>query len=85
VIKPGDFRRFWFPAGGHFGIGVTAVDLADATNLATTAATQLRWTIDVAGVIEDIDVRDLEQNHVAPNMGVVVFRGVWYPLMGPLK
>ncbi|MCW2926654.1 MAG: hypothetical protein JWM86_622, partial [Thermoleophilia bacterium] len=30
-------------------------------------------------VTEDVDVRDLDQGHVIPNMGVVVWRGVWYP------
>ena len=82
---PGGLRRFWFPAGGNFGIGATGYDLADATNLASAAAAELRWTIDLASVIEDVDVSDLEQNHVRPNMGVVVFRGVWYPKMRPLS
>jgi hypothetical protein len=30
-------------------------------------------------VIEDVDVRELDQGHVVPNMGDPTVRGVWYP------
>lgn len=30
-------------------------------------------------IIEDIDIRQLDQGHVIPNMGVVTFEGVWFP------
>ena len=72
-------RRFWFPIPGHLGIGVTAASRADAEVLAADAAAQIGWPFVVAGVIEDVDVRDLDQNHVVPNMGVVSWRGIWYP------
>jgi hypothetical protein len=32
-------------------------------------------------VIEDIDISLLDQNHVIPNMGVVTFKGVWFPTL----
>jgi hypothetical protein len=35
---------------------------------------------DTTEVIEDIDVRILDQGHVIPNMGVVTFKGIWYPI-----
>ena len=35
-------------------------------------------------VTEDVDVRTLERGHVCPNMGVVIWRGVWYPNLDPL-
>jgi hypothetical protein len=72
-------RRYWFPIPGHLGIGVTATTLAEAIELATTAATRLTWRVDPETVIEDVDVRDLDQNHVVPNMGVATWRGVWFP------
>jgi hypothetical protein len=32
-------------------------------------------------VIEDIDVQLLDKGHVVPNMGPVVFKGVWFPFL----
>ena len=75
-------RRYWFPIPGHLGIGVTADTRAEAIELATNAAARLTWQVDPETVVEDIDVRDLDQNHVIPNMGVVTWRGVWFPRGG---
>lgn len=35
--------------------------------------------IDKAEVIENIDIRELDQNHIMPNMGVVNRLGIWFP------
>jgi hypothetical protein len=75
-------HRFWFPVAGHLGIGVTASNRGEATALATTVAETMSWVFDPAEVVEDVDVRDLDQGHVIPNMGVVSWRGVWYPNLG---
>ncbi|MEM1055550.1 MAG: hypothetical protein AAGI52_08475 [Bacteroidota bacterium] len=32
-----------------------------------------------ASIHEGIGVQDLDENHVVPNMGVIVRRGIWYP------
>jgi hypothetical protein len=32
-------------------------------------------------IIVDVDVRDLDQGHVIPNMGPPNLRGVWYPML----
>jgi len=72
-------RRFWFPVQGHLGIGVTAESREAAEQLATETATRLNWPLDVASTIDDVDVRDLDEKHVIPNMGAVVWRGVWFP------
>jgi len=72
-------RRYWFPVAGHLGIGVTADTLAEAVELATKAAARLTWRVDPENVIKDVDVRDLDQDHVVPNMGVATWRGVWFP------
>jgi len=29
--------------------------------------------------IENIDIRLLDQEHVVPNIGMVTFRGIWFP------
>ena len=35
--------------------------------------------IETAEIIENIDIGLLDQGHVVPNMGPVVFKGVWFP------
>jgi hypothetical protein len=80
-------RRFWFrfePSdtdlfiGRAFGCGVTAVDRRDAEDLMRVQA--FRGTLpQVVEVIEDVDVRDLDESHVIPNMGDPSIRGVWFP------
>lgn len=70
---------FWVkaPALPTLGAGVTAYSRADAFTLLDAAG----YTIspDEAAVQEAVTVSDLEPNHVVPNMGVIVRRGVWYP------
>jgi hypothetical protein len=34
----------------------------------------------IIDVVPDVDISELDQNHVIPNMGVPVWRGVWFPL-----
>jgi hypothetical protein len=73
-------RRFWYPAADHFGVGVTAFSVEEATQLAQWAASQMGWRLD-GSVVEDVDIRTLDQNHVIPNMGVCSNRGVWFPAL----
>jgi hypothetical protein len=35
----------------------------------------------VARVVQNVDISTLEENHVRPNMGNPVVRGVWFPLL----
>jgi hypothetical protein len=79
-------RRYWIefpkrvelPPGFRPGCGVTAFDLVDAFEIlrgafrkgAVPAPTQ---------VVEDVDIRTLDQEHVVPNMGDVTRRGIWFP------
>ena len=77
--RDSSLRRFWFPIPGHLGIGVTAASRAEAEVLASAAAKQLRWQFTAAGVVENVDIRDLDQNHVVPNMTPPNWRGVWFP------
>ena len=73
-------RRFWFPLHGHLGVGVTAATLDEATALAEEAKHQA-WpnARPLSAPVEDVEIRNLDQNHVAPNIGPVAVRGVWYP------
>lgn len=72
-------RRYWFKTREDLGIGVTAYSVDDARNLIDNEACSLPWDYEVLEVVEDVDVRDLDQDHVVPNVGPVNFRGVWYP------
>jgi len=81
LLKNPNLHRYWFAIHHIGGIGVTAYSLADAESLARDACASFDVTFDPINVVEDVDVRDLDQNHVVPNIGPVNFRGVWYPAL----
>lgn len=82
-------HRYWFRWDGEpprelspaavLGYGVTGFDRRDAEKL--LSATLLSGAPLPAGadVIENVDVRELDEGHVLPNMGDPSVRGVWYP------
>jgi hypothetical protein len=79
-------HRFWFRfesssdlfIGRALGCGVTAVDRRAAEDLLRTEVFHGQLP-QVVEVIKDVDVRDLDQGHVIPNMGDPSIRGVWFP------
>jgi hypothetical protein len=73
--------RFWFPVPGHFGIGVTAESLAEATRIATAFALDRGWALDARLVEQNVDVAALDPDHVVPclRLGDVAQPGVWFP------
>jgi hypothetical protein len=80
-------RRFWFefetferPTSLNFGCGVTAYNIDDAKALILTDVFDREEIPQIVKITEDVDIRTLEENHVRPNMGNVVIRGVWFPL-----
>ncbi len=76
---PTALRRYWFTVPSHLGIGVTATSRNEAEALARDAARRLGWRFEGTACTEDVDVRDLDQRHVVPNMGPPNLLGVWYP------
>ena len=64
------------------GVGVTAYSLEDAEAI---IAKRLFMNGYVPAfnqkAIESLD--DLEQNHVLPNIGLITFRGIWFPKTEP--
>jgi hypothetical protein len=69
------------PFGTEFGI--TAHNWDDAMSLLAKASrADSSVVIDATAVenyreIENVD--ELDQNHVVPNMGVILRRGIWFP------
>lgn len=69
---------FWFTTNKGLGYGVTAASQAEAERLLQQFGYPLSG-IKVTGVIHNVQHKDLDQNHVAPNAGPMVVRGIWYP------
>ncbi|RYE41078.1 MAG: hypothetical protein EOP48_24190 [Sphingobacteriales bacterium] len=83
-------KRYWIitcPENrlGPKNLGLTALSGVQAKAFAKQELSRLGWQqisdedIDSAEVVENIDIRDLDQNHVIPNMGVVNRQGMWFP------
>ena len=81
MIKDPRCRAFWlaFPSG-PLGMGVTARSLEDAFALLDQHGYDIHRTGPVE-VRENVTVADLDQNDVVPNMGPIVFRGIWFPCL----
>ncbi len=83
-------RRYWFEfelpktqarlAVYGLGCGVTARDYDDAVNLMKELVFSTHVMPPIRTVIEDVDVSTLDAKHVRVNMGVPIYRGVWFPL-----
>ena len=84
-------KRYWFifdfhvlesePGGIRLGYGVTGYDYADAIKLLEQNMFGGMGCPPIERVIEDIDVSLLDPNHVLPNIGITIRRGVWYPAL----
>ena len=72
-------RRFWFPLSRGFGIGVTAATEDEARLMAEDTRSRHFSDAVFTGLVPDVEFAALAQNHVVPNAGPVVVRGVWYP------
>ncbi|WP_139093213.1 hypothetical protein [Pararhizobium polonicum] len=81
-------HRYWFrflPSEEasvlNLGCGVTAYSTSDAEQMIHALVFPLFGEREIEKIVEDIDVRSLEENHVRPNMGNPAARGVWFPLI----
>lgn len=80
MIKSPLLRTYWIQSSEiSHGLGVTAFSEDDAFRLLREAGYGLSPSDPAIHVIEGIQVSELDQNHVVPNMGPVVFRSIWYP------
>jgi hypothetical protein len=71
------------------GFGITARDWQDAMYLLAEARRVLSARPVEESMIESsTDVRsidELDQNHVVPNMGMMLHRGVWFPNLPDIR
>jgi hypothetical protein len=61
------------------GCGVTGYDQADCEQVIQHDLLSDEPLPPIVKVVPDVNVQDLDPGHVLPNIGVVVWRGVWWP------
>ena len=67
--------RYWINVDGLMDYGVTAFSVEDALCILADEGVDREL---IKEIIENIDVRLLDQRHIIPNMGPPSFRGIWY-------
>jgi len=83
-------RKFWFefsedsdaplPLGVKLGCGISAYNYDDALGIVKRLVFEGKSLPPLARKVKDVDISILDKNHVLPNMGDVLQRGVWFPL-----
>ena len=84
VPDKGLLVAYWIrPRNAALGqcFGVSAYSLEDAQRLLTDAGIAVDLGDPDVRVQEGITFSDLDPGHIAPNIGPMQFRGVWYPRM----
>lgn len=83
--------RYWFefdvtaadfhiiPYGTLIGCGVTAYNYEDALKIIKEKVFNSSELPVIKRMVENVDIRTLDQGHVIPNMLAPVVRGVWFP------
>lgn len=69
---------FWFKTTRGLGYGVTAASQEDAMQLLRDFGLP-RSGEEIVAILSDVEFSALDQNHVVPNAGPIVVRGVLYP------
>ena len=82
-MKEEKLTTFWltFPKDDHLpqGIGVTAYNEEDVYILLNEQGWLWHEEAQEVCIKHNIQINELDQNHVVNNMGPMQFRGVWYP------
>jgi len=68
------------PPGISMGCGVTAYTQDDAIRILNEKVFKEKSMSQINKLIENVDIRILDQNHVIPNMKTPTERGVWFPV-----
>ena len=85
-MKPeSPLKRYWFRFSAQdfsslsLGCGITAYSYDDAVSILERVVFAGVQAPEITDVVEEVDVSTLDENHVIPNMGICVDRGVWFP------
>lgn len=70
---------FWFKTSPGLGYGVTAASEEEAAQLLSDLGYP-RPGEQIIAVLTNVAFGSLDQNHVVPNAGPMVVRGVWFPM-----
>lgn len=78
--------RYWFefeslprPSALNIGCGVTAHNVDDAKSLMQEWIFSGEPLPKIRRIVESVNVSNLDERHVLPNIGQVAMRGVWFP------
>ncbi len=81
-------HRFWILfqnppkfSAVQLGCGITAFDKEDVVKILTEQIFPKFGLMQVDTIVKDVDFQELDLLHVIPNMGNIVKRGVWFPLL----
>ncbi|MBN8861885.1 MAG: hypothetical protein J0H92_00855 [Sphingobacteriales bacterium] len=69
-----------YPIGIGYGCGVTAYSMEDVVSILNIKIFKTVGIPPIKKIVEDVDIQELDQNHVLANMKSPIFRGVWFPL-----
>ena len=73
--------RFWYKSTRYFGVGITAYSREEADQILAEVVERHGLDVEIYDVVTNIDIRNLDQNHVIPNMNPPNYRGVWFPML----
>ena len=82
--RPTCLTAYWINPGNPtntLGYGVTAFSVSDAVRMLRAAGITVPDDPTLLVVRENVSFAELDPNHVVPNMGPMVVRGVWFPCM----
>lgn len=81
-------KRYWFIFNDcddfnilNLGCGITAHNKEDALSIINNIVFPIYGELEISNIIEDIDINILDKGHILPNIGNVISRGVWFPLI----
>ncbi len=78
-----DFKEYKsIPPGLIIGCGITTFDYSDALSILKTNIFKREEIPPIKHQIENVDISELDINHVIPNMGQSNIRGIWFPFEG---
>lgn len=78
-ISDAELRNHRHYGGLTLGCGVTAYNYDDALIVLQQGLFRDEPIPTIKRVVENVDVSTLDANHVLPNIGVPIWRGIWYP------